>query len=71
MTSDGGILTLQRLLGQHDVKVTMKYAHLAPHFMASEAARVSFNPPPAASVNSPGLPEPTLTSSPVRGTFLS
>jgi integrase len=42
MMSGGGILTLQQLLGHHDVKVTMKYAHLAPHFMASEAARVNF-----------------------------
>jgi hypothetical protein len=44
MMSGGGILTLQKFLGHHDVKVTMKYAHLQPHFMASEAARLSFRP---------------------------
>ncbi|GAC1341966.1 MAG: hypothetical protein NVSMB23_14180 [Myxococcales bacterium] len=72
MMSGGGILTLQQLLGHHDVKVTMKYAHLAPHFMASEAARVNFFAPrPAATGSPPPLSEPTLTSSPVRGTFLS
>jgi site-specific recombinase XerD len=47
MMSGGGILTLQQLLGHHDVKVTMKYAHLAPHFMASEVARVNFGRRPA------------------------
>ena len=42
MMAGGSILTLQKLLGHHDVKVTMKYAHLAQDFMAAEAARVSF-----------------------------
>ena len=44
MMAGGSILTLQKLLGHHDVKVTMKYAHLARDFMAAEAARVSFTP---------------------------
>lgn len=40
----GNILTLQRLLGHSSVKVTEKYSHLRPDFMAAEGARVSFEP---------------------------
>jgi len=32
------------LLGHHSVRTTEKYAHLAPDFLAAEAARVSFLP---------------------------
>jgi len=46
MMSGGNILALQKLLGQHDIKVTQKYAHLAPDHLAAEAARVSFRPKP-------------------------
>jgi integrase len=69
MMSGGNILTLQLLLGHHDVKVTMKYAHLAPHFMASEAARVNFAPRPALGVSCP--PTAALPASPAARTFLS
>ncbi|MCV6621161.1 MAG: tyrosine-type recombinase/integrase [Cellvibrionaceae bacterium] len=31
--SGGNILTLQRVLGHSDLKVTMRYAHLAPDYM--------------------------------------
>ncbi len=44
MMSGGNILTLQRLLGHSSVRVTEKYSHLAPDFMAAEGARVSFEP---------------------------
>ncbi|VDZ79907.1 probable bacteriophage integrase [Salmonella bongori] len=30
MISGGNILTLQKILGHHDIKMTMRYAHLAP-----------------------------------------
>ncbi len=29
----GNILTLQRVLGHSDLKITMRYAHLAPDYM--------------------------------------
>jgi integrase len=38
----GNILTLQKLLGHSTVQMTMRYAHLAPDFMATEVARMSF-----------------------------
>ena len=44
MMAGGNILSLRDLLGHHDVKVTQKYAHLAPDHLAAEAARVSFRP---------------------------
>jgi integrase len=44
MMSGGNILALQKLLDHHDVKVTQKYEHLAPDYLAAEAARVSFQP---------------------------
>ena len=46
MMSGGNILALQKLLGHHDIKLTQKYAHLAPDHLAAEAARVSFRPKP-------------------------
>ncbi len=30
MMSGGNILALQKILGHHDIKMTMRYAHLAP-----------------------------------------
>jgi len=39
----GNILTLQKLLGHGSVQMTMVHAHLAPDFMASEVARMSFS----------------------------
>lgn len=40
--SGGNILTLQKILGHSDVKVTMIYAHLAPDFMGDELNRLKF-----------------------------
>jgi site-specific recombinase XerD len=33
MMNGGNILTLQKILGHSDLKVTMRYSHLAPDFM--------------------------------------
>jgi integrase len=44
MMAGGNILTLQRLLGHHDIRVTLRYAHLAPDFMRQEVARMTFVP---------------------------
>lgn len=41
MMNGGNILALQRILGYSDLKMTMRYAHLAPEHL--EAA-VSLNP---------------------------
>ena len=38
----GNILTLQKILGHSDVKVTLIYAHLAPDFIAQEMNRLRF-----------------------------
>ena len=38
----GNILTLQKILGHSDVKMTMIYAHLAPDYLGQEMERVSF-----------------------------
>jgi integrase len=38
----GNILTLQKLLGHAGLDMTLIYAHLAPSFMATEVARMSF-----------------------------
>ena len=41
MINGGNILTLQRILGHSDIRITMRYAHLAPdHFQDA----VKFNP---------------------------
>ena len=38
----GNILTLQKILGHSDVKMTLIYAHLAPDFLADEMDRLKF-----------------------------
>jgi integrase len=38
----GNILTLQKILGHSDVKVTLVYAHLAPDFLGEEMDRLAF-----------------------------
>lgn len=38
----GNILTLQKILGHTDVKITLVYAHLAPDFVADEMNRLKF-----------------------------
>lgn len=42
--SGGNILTLQKILGHSDVKMTLIYAHLAPDFLGQEMERVRFGP---------------------------
>jgi integrase len=42
MMAGGSILTLQKLLGHAALDMTLIYAHLAPDFMASEVAKMSF-----------------------------
>lgn len=38
----GNLLTLQKILGHSDVKVTLIYAHLAPDFLGAEMERLKF-----------------------------
>lgn len=38
----GNILTLQKILGHADLRITMLYAHLAPDFLGEEMNRVKF-----------------------------
>ena len=40
--SGGSILSLQKILGHHDIKQTMAYAHLAPDFLGDEMDRIKF-----------------------------
>jgi hypothetical protein len=47
MMAGGNILSLQKLLGHHDLSMTLIYSHLAPDFMATELARVAFPRSPA------------------------
>lgn len=41
MMSGGNILDLQKILGHHDIKMTMRYAHLAPYHLEMT---LRFNP---------------------------
>ena len=38
----GNILTLQKILGHADIKMTLLYAHLAPDFLGEEMNKVKF-----------------------------
>jgi integrase len=38
----GNLLALQKILGHHDVKMTMVYAHLAPDFLGEELNKLKF-----------------------------
>lgn len=40
--SGGNILTLQKLLGHADIKMTLLYAHLAPDFLGDELNKVKY-----------------------------
>ncbi|MBL9005047.1 MAG: tyrosine-type recombinase/integrase [Myxococcales bacterium] len=40
--SGGSILTLQKILGHADIKMTLIYAHLAPDFLGEEMDRIAF-----------------------------
>ena len=42
MMAGGNILTLSRILGHSDLRVTLQYAHLAPDFLGDEMDRVNF-----------------------------
>lgn len=42
MMSGGNILTLQKILGHCDLRITMQYAHLSPDFLGEEMERVKF-----------------------------
>jgi integrase len=59
MMKGGSILTLQKLLGHSDIKVTMIYSHLSPDHMREEMARLSFNRPIAAVLPMHGHPKDT------------
>ncbi|MVY96031.1 tyrosine-type recombinase/integrase, partial [Enterobacteriaceae bacterium 8376wD7] len=41
MMSGGNILAFQKILGHHDIKMTMRYAHLAPDHLETA---LRFNP---------------------------
>jgi site-specific recombinase XerD len=38
----GNILSLQKILGHSDIKMTLVYAHLAPDFLGEEMNRLRF-----------------------------
>lgn len=42
MMAGGNILTLQKILGHSDIKMTMIYAHLAPDYLGDEMDRLKF-----------------------------
>ena len=42
MMSGGNILHLQKILGHSDLKLTLRYAHLAPDFMSEDIKKLSF-----------------------------
>ena len=35
----GSLSALQKILGRADLKMTLQYAHLAPHYLRDEIAR--------------------------------
>lgn len=43
MMAGGNILTLQKILGHSDIKMTMVYAHLAPDYLGDEMDRLRFS----------------------------
>ena len=43
----GNILSLQKILGHSDIKITLLYAHLAPDYLADEMDRLRFHPAPS------------------------
>ena len=45
MMDGGDIFKLSRVLGHHDVKVTLRYAHLAPEAFESDYGRIAFRMP--------------------------
>ena len=42
MMSGGNILSLQKILGHSDLKMTMRYAHLAPDFLQQEIEKLDY-----------------------------
>lgn len=48
MMSGGNIFALQKIRGHHDIKMTMRYAHLAPDHLETA---LRFNPLATLSVN--------------------
>lgn len=42
MMQGGNILTLQRILGHGDIKMTMRYSHLAPDHFATALTHSPF-----------------------------
>jgi site-specific recombinase XerD len=44
--SGASLHSVQRLMGHSDAKMTQRYAHLAPDFLAAEVARMRFAPAP-------------------------
>jgi len=53
MMSGGNILALQKILGHHDIKMTMRYAHLAPDHLETAYALI---PSPQSIVENSFLP---------------
>ena len=46
----GDVFKLQKILGHKDIKMTMRYAHLAPAAYAADFGRLGFEPPRAGDV---------------------
>ncbi len=46
----GNLIALQQILGHHDIKMTMVYAHLAPSYRAQDMARLNYATPTPARV---------------------
>ncbi|MFC1556724.1 tyrosine-type recombinase/integrase [candidate division KSB1 bacterium] len=40
--SGGNILSLNKILGHSDLKMTMRYAHLAPDYLEGEIERLNY-----------------------------